>query len=79
MREQNFQYKLIEKHRTKLDLTQRQLADICGVTPQAVSLWEEGKTMPRWETVVKLAALFKINPASFFDSTDYKSDRASNH
>ena len=76
MREKMFNYNLIEANRIRLGLTQRKLADFCGVTPQAVSLWEEGRCMPQWVTVIKLSGLFGINPASFFDSSDHKSDRA---
>lgn len=48
----------IKKKRTQNDLSQSALAEILGVSQQAVAQWEAGKAMPRCETMLKLADLF---------------------
>ncbi len=46
---------------TEHGLTQKQLAKIVGVSPQAVTNWLKGKDFPRPATLLKLAATLKIN------------------
>ena len=46
--------------RKKKDLTQEQLADYMGVSPQAVSRWETGATSPDISALPMLADLFEI-------------------
>lgn len=56
--------KLIGKHlqnrRKKLDITQLQLADMLGVTHQAVSRWETGESIPDIQMLDELAKLYNI-------------------
>lgn len=42
----------IKKFRERKSLTQRQLAEVCGVTLRTVQNWEAGKTIP--DNIVKL-------------------------
>ena len=46
--------------RKRKDLTQEQLADYMGISPQAVSRWETGATSPDISALPMLADLFGI-------------------
>ena len=48
----------LRAEREKLGITQTQLAEMLGVTPQAVSKWENARSYPDIETLVRLAELF---------------------
>ena len=50
--------KRIVKHRKRLGLTQDQLAETLGVTPQAVSKWENDQSCPDINMLPKLAQFF---------------------
>lgn len=52
--------KKIELERRKADLTQQQLAELVGVTPSAVSLWERGATIPRGDRLVIVADVLGV-------------------
>ena len=52
--------KQITKHRRSKGLTQRALADILGVTVQAVSKWETSKCCPDIQLLPELAKIFDI-------------------
>ena len=45
----------IKKLRTENNITQDALATAIGVTPQAVSRWENGETVPNTETLKLLS------------------------
>ncbi len=45
--------KKIRKERIKRNLTQDDLAEILFVTRQAISKWENGKTLPDYESFIK--------------------------
>lgn len=47
--------------RTKLNLSQTELAEMLGVTNKAVSKWETGRSKPTTNVIRKMAALFKID------------------
>ena len=47
--------------RTRLKLSQTDLAELVGVTNKAVSKWETGKSKPTTNVIRKLATLFKID------------------
>lgn len=51
---------IIKKLREAHAMPQTKLADYCGVTQQAVGLWEKNKTAPDYETLVKIATLFNV-------------------
>ncbi len=50
----------IKKYRKEKDMTQEQLAEYMGVSPQAVSRWETGTTCPDIFALPALAELFGI-------------------
>ncbi|HET7062503.1 MAG TPA: helix-turn-helix domain-containing protein [Nitrosospira sp.] len=54
--------KVIREAREKLNLNQSQLADLVGVSPQAVQQWESGATQPRGKRLSKIAEVLKLSP-----------------
>lgn len=64
--------------RKDIHLTQADLANKLYVTPQAVSKWEKGKSIPSIEVLIELTSLFNISIDYLLDDTeilddDYKS------
>lgn len=55
--------KIIREAREKLNLNQSQLAELVGVSPQAVQQWESGATQPRGKRLNKIAEILKLPPA----------------
>ena len=53
--------------RKKLDLTQEQVAERCGVQAGEVSRMERGLRDPKVSTVVKLAAAVEVAPGRLLD------------
>jgi HTH-type transcriptional regulator, cell division transcriptional repressor len=53
---------VIREAREKLNLNQSQLADLLGVSPQAVQQWESGATQPRGKRLSKIAEVLKLSP-----------------
>lgn len=51
----------IRKYRTRKNLTQEQLASIVGVSPQAVSKWECGETIPDGTLFIPIADALEIS------------------
>ena len=51
---------LIRKLRTRLEITQSQLAVLVGVSPGAVGQWEQGVISPRGQNRATLVALRKL-------------------
>lgn len=54
--------KVIKRHRTECKMTQEFVADALGVSRQAVSKWESGKSDPSTTNLMALAKLFGIPP-----------------
>ena len=52
----------IKTHRIRCGMTQEFLAEQMGVSRQAVSKWESGKSDPSTSNLLMLAKLFKISP-----------------
>jgi transcriptional regulator with XRE-family HTH domain len=52
--------KTIMRLRKEKNITQEQLAEKLNVTRQAVSNWENGKTQPDIDTIVKIAGIFEV-------------------
>ena len=53
--------KRIVAHRKRLGLTQDRLAELLGVTAQAVSKWENDQSCPDIATLPRLAEIFGIS------------------
>ena len=55
---------LIKKLRTDNNLTQKELAEKLNVTFQAVSKWENGKSVPDIAQLHEISKLFNVSIAS---------------
>ena len=53
---------VLKKHRTKCKMTQEFVAEILGVSRQAVSKWESGASAPSTTNLIALAKLFNMTP-----------------
>lgn len=51
--------------RTERGWTQRQLADLAGLTDAALCRYERGTQSPRWDSVVLLARAFGMTVSEF--------------
>jgi transcriptional regulator with XRE-family HTH domain len=54
-------YKRIEPLMAEKKMSQKDLADIAGVTPPSVFEWKNEGTMPRADTAVKIADYFNVS------------------
>lgn len=59
----------IKHFRIKRNMTQEQLADIIGVSPQAVSKWERSETYPDGALLLPLAQALEVSLDVLFDHT----------
>jgi putative transcriptional regulator len=59
---------IIRAHREAAGLTQRQLADLVGVTDQTISNLERGTTRPALDTARALARVLQIPVEALFAS-----------
>ena len=60
----------IEIERIKNNLTQQELANILGVSKQAVCEWERNQRIPRIRTLRKLSKLFRKSIDYLLEQTD---------
>ena len=74
-----FDYNNLKLYRKKCGFTQEQIAEMLGVSRQAVAKWERGETLPDIENVIALADLYEVsvdslvrNLASFREVTEDK-------
>ena len=63
---QRFAIKLL-KHRQQLQLTQEELALRIGVTPQAISKWERGISLPDIELLYQLSKVLSLSMDELLD------------
>ena len=61
----NFQ-EIIKRLRESRGLTQAALADILRIRQQTISKWENGGSVPAYDVLEKLAALFEVTPNVLF-------------
>ena len=59
--------KKIKLARVALDLTQTELAQKIGAKQKSISRYEAGKSVPKVETLMKLAKVLKKPTAHFLD------------
>ncbi|MEG2709018.1 MAG: helix-turn-helix transcriptional regulator, partial [Vagococcus sp.] len=64
----------LKKYRKINHLTQQEMASQLFVTPQAVSKWERGESMPDISLVPQIANLFDISIASLWETLPEKSE-----
>lgn len=57
----------LKRARERAGLTQREVADALGITPQAVSQYEGGKRVPRPAVLERMARLYGVSLGFFFD------------
>ncbi|MBE6814530.1 MAG: helix-turn-helix transcriptional regulator [Ruminococcaceae bacterium] len=58
------------KLRTESNLTQKELANILGVSDKAVSKWETGEAMPRVKTLKNIADCFSVTYEDLLSQTE---------
>lgn len=64
----------ISVRRKELKITQNELADKLYVTHQAVSKWENGKSIPSIEILYELTKLFEVSIDYLLDNTNINDD-----
>lgn len=60
--------------RLKAKKTQKDLADYLMISPQSVSKWELGESLPSMEYLPKIAKFFNCEPNDFFDKKEYQKE-----
>ncbi|MDE6242229.1 MAG: helix-turn-helix domain-containing protein [Anaeroplasmataceae bacterium] len=68
----------IKEQRTKLGLTQKDVADKLNVTAQAVSRWENEDVEPSIDTLKQLSSLFNVSLDEFLNN-DYTPEKVEPH
>lgn len=63
-------------NRRRMNLTQEQLAEEFGTSPQAVSRWENGTTYPDIEMLPVIASFFEISVDSLLGRTEEEKQKA---
>ncbi len=53
--------------RNRLQLTQKEFAELLGISKTSISLWENQKKYPSRKNIVKILSTFKLNPRDFFE------------
>ncbi|MCK5731991.1 MAG: helix-turn-helix transcriptional regulator, partial [Tenericutes bacterium] len=66
--------KKITELRKEKNMKQNELAEALYVTHQAVSKWENGKSIPSIEILYELTKLFKVSIDFLLDNSDIKTD-----
>ena len=64
----------LKKFRLQRELTQEQLADILGVSAQAVSRWENGTTYPDITLLPTVASYFEITLDELMGMDNWRSE-----
>lgn len=52
---------IIKKYRKFNKMTQKDLGEILGYSPDTISLWEKGKIKPDYESIKKMCIVFNIS------------------
>lgn len=64
-----FQRRFNELLRSR-NLTQKEIASICGVSTSTVSTWSKGINMPRMDKLERLAAYFELPASSLIETRE---------
>lgn len=51
----------IKSLRKKIDLTQKQLANILNVAPSTIGMYEQGRRTPNLDTLIKMSSIFNTS------------------
>ena len=62
----------LKELRAKAKKTQKDLADYLMISPQSVSKWELGESLPSMEYLPKIAKFLDCEPNDFFDKKEYQ-------
>ena len=62
----------LKEIRTKLNKTQKDLAEYLSISPQSVSKWEKGEALPSMEYLPKIAKFFGCTPNDFFEEAEFQ-------
>ena len=67
----------LSKHRKSAGISQEKLADMLGVSRQAVSKWETGETQPEMANLLAICKILNITPNELlgYDSKDSKDSK----
>ena len=57
----------IKERREELGMTQRELAEKCGIAPQTLCDIENGRGKPSLPVAVKIAEVLKVDSIKFFE------------
>ena len=60
----------IRELRSSMGLSQACLADLLGVSPQAVSKWERGGALPDIDLLIPLAEIFSVSLDKLFKRSE---------
>lgn len=60
----------LREHRTRCQMTQEFVAESLGVSRQAVSKWESGKSDPSTSNLLSLAKLFGVSAEELLSAVD---------
>ena len=64
----------LKELRAKAKKTQKDLADYLMISPQSVSKWELGESLPSMEYLPKIAKFLNCEPNDFFDKKEYQKE-----
>ncbi len=60
----------LKQHRRKLDITQKELANLLGVDATSVTKWETGEALPRADKLPQLAQILDCKIDDLFDEEE---------
>ena len=66
-------YEKLRELRVAAGKTQKDLADYLMISPQSVSKWEMGESLPSMEYLPNIAKFLSCAPNDFFDKEEYQS------
>lgn len=69
----------LQKMRKEKGMSQESLADVLGVSRQAISKWESGQSYPEMDNLIALSQLFGVTIDSFVKDGDLHDDRQNNY
>src|SRR3954468_24025710 len=57
----------LREHRQRAGLSQTQVAEVLHQSLSAISMWEQGQREPKYEKLLRLAALYGVSVGDFFE------------